>query len=166
MTFWMRLPLLAVLAFLTGQARAEWQAIEKVEPYAVAGTTGPALYASIGKRGPKAGSGRAIAYTNFKLTWSRKYVPKGNDCTLVSARPKLIITYTLPEPAERLSGATCEELGDFHRRRARARARSRADHRGYGEAHRSLFGWFDRYWRSELQENQDDPHQEAFGTVP
>ena len=128
MTFWTRLPLLAAFVSLTGEARAEWQAIEKVEPYAVAGTTGPALYASIGQRGPKAGLARAIAYTNFKLTWSRKYVPSGNDCTLVSARPKLIITYTWPEPAERLSGATAKNWDMFIEGVRGARTRSRADY--------------------------------------
>jgi predicted secreted Zn-dependent protease len=84
-------------------ARAEWQAVERVETYSIAGQSGPELYASIGERGPKAGGEtRAIAHTNFKLTWTRKYQPQGDACVLVSARPKLIITYTLPKPAERL----------------------------------------------------------------
>ncbi len=83
-------------------ARAEWKAIEKVQPYAIAGKSGAELYASIGERGPQLGKGRAIAHTNFTLTWSRKYEPRGDGCTLVSARPKLTLIYTLPKPAEQL----------------------------------------------------------------
>jgi len=108
----MRLSLVFLVASLSGQAQA-WQTIEKVEPYAVTGTTGPELYESIGRRGPKAGGGRAIAFTNFKLTWSRKYVPQGDDCTLASARPKLIVTYAIPEPSERLTGATAKNWDVF-----------------------------------------------------
>ena len=112
MSVWTRPLLAALFVILSGQAQA-WQTIEKVAPYSISGTTGPELYQSIGKRGPKAGVGRAIAYTNFKLTWSRKYVPKGNDCTLASARPKLIITYAIPEPEKALSGATARNWDVF-----------------------------------------------------
>jgi len=85
-------------------ASAGWQAVEKVETYAISGKTGPQLYESIGQKGPKVrdGSARAIAHTNFKLTWTRNYVPKGGACTLVTAVPKLIITYTLPKPSAKL----------------------------------------------------------------
>lgn len=94
-------------AFLPVDAFAEWQAVEKVQPYAIAGKTGAELYASIGERGPKVGGlARAIAHTNFKLTWTRKYEPQGDVCVLVSARPKLIITYTLPKPADQLPAST------------------------------------------------------------
>ena len=113
MAFLIRFGLGLLLSFPAGVALAAWKAVEQVETYAVAGTSGAALYASIGKRGPKVGVARAIAYTNFKLTWSRNYVPQGNDCTIVSARPKLIITYTLPEPAERLSGVTAKNWDVF-----------------------------------------------------
>lgn len=101
--------LAAAVAATTGTPAlaADWRPQEKVETYAVSGTTGAELYASIGKRGPQiGGSGRAIAYTKFKLTWSRDYRPGNGGCTLASARPRLIITYTLPEPAEKLSGDT------------------------------------------------------------
>lgn len=113
MAFLIRFGLGLLLSFPAGVALAAWKAVEQVETYAVAGTSGAALYASIGKRGPNVGVARAIAYTNFKLTWSRNYVPQGNDCTIVSARPKLIITYTLPEPAERLSGVTAKNWDVF-----------------------------------------------------
>jgi predicted secreted Zn-dependent protease len=101
-------PLLIASCLLSAtlSARADWQPIEKVEPYTITGTTGPELYESIGERGPKAGIGRVIAYTDFKLTWQRKYVPKDGACTLVSARPKLIITYRLPRPKGELPPAT------------------------------------------------------------
>lgn len=86
-------------------ADAAWQAVEQVETYAIEGKTGAALYQSIGERGPEVGGRkvRTIAHTNFKLTWRRKYERQGNACTLVSAVPKLIITYTLPKPADELS---------------------------------------------------------------
>jgi len=93
---------------------AEWQAVERVEAYAIAGKTGIELYQSIGERGPLiSGNRRTIAHTNFKLTWSRKYVPQDGTCTLVSAVPKLTITYTLPKPAERLPASTGRLWGTF-----------------------------------------------------
>lgn len=86
-------------------AHAEWQVTEKIQTYAITGKTGAELYAAIGERGPMVGGQvRAIAHTGFKLTWSRKYEPQGSDCVLVSARPKLVITYTLPKPAGQLTG--------------------------------------------------------------
>jgi predicted secreted Zn-dependent protease len=95
-----------LLALLPITARAEWQAVEKVQNYPIAGKSPPELYASIGERGPKIGDGvRVIAHTNFKLTWTRKYETQGDACTLVSVVAKVIITYTLPKPAEQLPPA-------------------------------------------------------------
>lgn len=92
------------LAALPAAARADWKPVEKVEPYEIAGRTGPDLYASIGERGPKAGIGRVIAFTNFKLTWRRDYRPQPDGaCTLVSAVPKIIVSYHLPKPSEKLA---------------------------------------------------------------
>jgi predicted secreted Zn-dependent protease len=101
--FWL-LALPACLAVApTATQAAEWQAVEKVNTYAVSGTTGIELYTSIGERGPLIGGKvRTVAHTDFKLTWTRDYVPQDGACTLVSARPKLIITYTLPKPSQRL----------------------------------------------------------------
>lgn len=94
----------ACLAALPANAHADWKPVEKVEPYAIAGRTGPDLYASIGERGPKAGVGRVIAFTNFKLTWRRDYRPQPDGaCTLVSAVPKLVVSYHLPKPSEKLA---------------------------------------------------------------
>lgn len=95
--------LLALL--LASPARADWKPVEKVETYDISGQSGPELYASIGEAGPLLGKGRVIAHTNFKLTWTRDYKPQGGACVLRSARPKLIITYTLPKPAEPLPPA-------------------------------------------------------------
>lgn len=82
---------------------ADWQANEVVKTYAITGTTGIGLYQSIGERGPKVGVGRTIAYTTFDLKWSRKYEPQEDgSCRLVSAKPFLTITYTLPKPAAKL----------------------------------------------------------------
>lgn len=87
---------------------AEWKATEVVKTYAISGATGPELYASIGERGPVVGSmgTRTIAHTTFDLKWSRKYEPQGDGgCMLASAKPWLTITYTLPKPSAKLSGA-------------------------------------------------------------
>jgi predicted secreted Zn-dependent protease len=94
-------------------AQAAWKAVEKVDAYPIAGTSGPELYASIGERGPKVSLGRAIAYTNFKLTWSRKYENQGGACVLVSALPKLTITYTLPKPSKQLPAKTARDWETF-----------------------------------------------------
>ncbi|MBD9651915.1 DUF922 domain-containing Zn-dependent protease [Ensifer sp. ENS09] len=94
-------------------ASAEWQAVEKEALYTVNGQTGAELYASIGERGPKAGIGRAIAHTNFKLTWTRKYEQQSGACVLAVAKPKLIITYTLPKPAKPLPSGTRENWDVF-----------------------------------------------------
>ncbi|OHV82342.1 DUF922 domain-containing Zn-dependent protease [Rhizobium sp. LCM 4573] len=95
-------------------AEAQWQAVEKVSAYAIKGQSGAELYASIGERGPNVGVGRAIAHTNFKLTWSRKYEPQDDEsCILVSARPNLIITYTLPKAPGKLPAAVRQNWETF-----------------------------------------------------
>ncbi|MHC1550870.1 DUF922 domain-containing Zn-dependent protease [Phyllobacterium sp. K27] len=103
------------LCVLPGLATAQWVAVEKVEPYTIAGKSGASLYASMGERGPQLGGRvRAIAHTNFKLTWTRKYERQAdNACKLVSARPKLIITYTLPKPSDRLPDAVKQSWDEF-----------------------------------------------------
>lgn len=103
LTGWSLLPIAAAcLSAIAAAAHAQGQVIEEVKTYTVSGQSGAELYASIGERGPKAGISRAIAITNFKLTWSRNYQPSGGGCTLVSARPKLVLTYTLPKPSGKL----------------------------------------------------------------
>lgn len=97
---------LALLASAISGAQANWEAVERVEPYSISGTSGIELYQSIGANGPKIGIGRAIAYTNFDLKWSRDYQPQSDgSCVLVTARPHLIITYALPKPSSSLSPA-------------------------------------------------------------
>lgn len=95
--------LLSALFFAASAAAQEWQAVERVEPYSVAGSTGLEIYQSIGARGPKLGVARVIAHTGFKLTWTRKYERQGNACTITVNKPKLIITYTLPKLKTKLS---------------------------------------------------------------
>lgn len=92
------------LFFAAIPARAESPAREVEKTYAISGTTGVALYESIGKRGPRirGGDSSAIAYTTFKLLWNRDYRRDGNSCVLAAARPFLTITYTLPKPARKL----------------------------------------------------------------
>ncbi|MER8445291.1 DUF922 domain-containing Zn-dependent protease [Mesorhizobium sp. M1066] len=95
-------------------AHAEWKPVEKIEPYAISGRSGAELYRSIGEKGPKLGIARAIAYTNFKLTWGlRDYRPRGKDCVLTAGRPKLIVTYTLPEPSGSLPPAVQKNWETF-----------------------------------------------------
>ncbi|KKX27647.1 DUF922 domain-containing protein [Rhizobiaceae bacterium LC148] len=106
--------LVAGFLSLPSIAEAQWQAVEKVSAYAIKGQSGAELYASIGERGPNVGVGRAIAHTNFKLTWSRKYEPQDDgSCILVSARPNLIITYTLPKPAATLPATVKQDWETF-----------------------------------------------------
>ncbi|MCA1491340.1 DUF922 domain-containing Zn-dependent protease [Sinorhizobium alkalisoli] len=106
--------LLVCLALAPAAALGEWQAVEKVQTYHIAGVSGPELYVSIGERGPKVGGlSRAIAHTSFKLTWTRKYEAHGDACVLVSAVPRLAITYTLPEPAKPLPVGTKERWQVF-----------------------------------------------------
>lgn len=94
--------LAAFFISMPAAAYAEWQATEQVRTYAITGTTGMELYQSIGERGPEVRGSRAIAFTDFKLTWSRKYEPRNGGCVLASARPNLVITYMLPKPAKKL----------------------------------------------------------------
>ncbi|MCF7670643.1 DUF922 domain-containing protein [Bacillus subtilis] len=104
--------LLAGSTLWAGHTQAE--VIEKVETYAISGTTGPALYAAIGEKGPLIGKNiRTIAHTNFTLLWSRKYKTDDGNCTLVSAKPKLTITYTLPKPAQKLPPQTAALWSTF-----------------------------------------------------
>ena len=105
----------ALLAHGPAAAGAEWQAVERIETYAISGTTGIELYQSIGERGPLVGKkSRTIAYTDFKLTWQRNYEPQADGaCTLVSAKPKLIITYKMPRPAGKLPPATAAAWETF-----------------------------------------------------
>lgn len=84
----------------------DWQAKEVVKTYAISGSSGIALYQSIGEKGPATSVGtRAIAHTTWDLRWSRKYEPQADkSCRLVSARPIVTIIYTLPKPSAKLSG--------------------------------------------------------------
>lgn len=77
---------------------ADWQPIEQIKTYSIKGKTGIDLYRSIGSEGPNAGV-QAIAHTSFKLTWTRKYEPQGSACAITVAKPRVIITYTLPKPS-------------------------------------------------------------------
>lgn len=104
-----------LLAAVSASAQEGWKPTEREEPYAVRGATAPELYESIGANGPKAGIGRAIAFTDFKLTWRRDYRRRGDACVLVSAEPKLVITYRLPKPAGRLSGDVARRWDVFIR---------------------------------------------------
>lgn len=73
------------------------------------------LYESIGERGPKIGGGktRVIAHTSYVLTWDRKFDRSNNACTILSATPKLKITYTLPKPSQKLNSPVKEHWETF-----------------------------------------------------
>lgn len=95
-------------------AQSDWKAIEKVATYSISGQSGGELYRSIGQNGPKIGNDiRTIAHTNYTLTWSRRYKTDDGNCTLVSAKPKLTITYTLPKPSQKLAPETAKEWNIF-----------------------------------------------------
>lgn len=95
----------ALLVLVSGlPARADVQATEVEKSYAVSGSSGIDLYRSIGARGPLLGETRAIAHTTFDLKWSRDYRPQPDgSCRLVSTKPWLTITYTLPKPSGQLA---------------------------------------------------------------
>lgn len=98
---------LALAALFPAAAQADWRPAERTEHYTVSGRTGLELYRSIGENGPKVGVGRAIAYTDFKLLWSRDYRPQPDgSCTLVTARPSLTITYRFPKASGDMPAAT------------------------------------------------------------
>lgn len=108
------LALFLSLAVAPTAAQAEWKPVEKIATYRVSGRTGIDLYRSIGHRGPIVGTSvRAIAHTNFRLTWKRDYQRRGSACVLASAFPKLVITYTLPEAAEKLDPALAARWKTF-----------------------------------------------------
>lgn len=99
-------PVFCMIALLLPASPSAAKVVEKTTTYSISGQSGAELYESIGQNGPKAGVGRVIAHTTFDLKWSRNYVPKHGGCTLVSARPSLIIIYTLPKPKGNLPAAT------------------------------------------------------------
>lgn len=92
---------------------AEWLPREQIKPYSISGTTGPELYQSIGENSPMIGQTRSIAMTNWVLKWGRNYRREGQACVLSSAKPFLTITYTLPKPAAKLSGAVAQNWQKF-----------------------------------------------------
>lgn len=114
MAFRRLISVVAVAIMLPTMAQAQWKPVEKIENYRVSGQSGIELYRSIGEHGPKVGVGRVIAYTDFKLLWSRDYRPqKDGSCTLVSARPNLTITYRLPKAAGDMPAATRRSWDSF-----------------------------------------------------
>lgn len=105
---------LLMMLFSSPALATDWQAVEVVKTYRVSGKTGPELYASIGERGPQVADGRrVIAQTTFKLTWTRQYENRNDACVLVSAKPKLAITYMLPKATARLASPTKENWQRF-----------------------------------------------------
>lgn len=113
-----RIAVLSVVlgVLLSGQAHADddWKAVEIIKPYSVDGRTGMQLYESIGERGPKAGKSRVIAHTTFVLTWDRKFDNSNKGCTIVSAKPILKITYTMPKPSQKLGSPVKENWERFY----------------------------------------------------
>lgn len=104
------------MALVSTSALAQsWTATEVVKPYAITGSTGIELYRSIDQHGPATSSGaRAIAHTMWDLKWRRNYQPQADgSCKLVSAKPFVTITYTLPK-APKLSGAVASQWQTFN----------------------------------------------------
>lgn len=90
-----------------------WDAVERVETYAIEGTTGLELYRSIGRNGPKIGPTRAIAYTTFDLKWSRDYREADGGCRLAAVKPWLTIIYKLPKAPANLPAPTAARWQRF-----------------------------------------------------
>lgn len=98
----------------TAPSFASEQVTEKVVFYPISGDTAVALYRSIGEKGPLISDNiRTIAHTNFTLTWQRKYKKDDGNCTLVLAKPRLIITYTLPKPSQKLPQPVAQSWQKF-----------------------------------------------------
>ena len=112
--FAFRALLMAVLAATPAFAQGGWKPVERIEHYRISGRSGIELYRSIGEKGPVIGIGRAVAYTDFKLLWSRDYRPQADgSCKLVTARPSLTITYRLPKAPDDLPEPTRRAWRDF-----------------------------------------------------
>lgn len=104
----------AALLLAALPARAlDWTATERTVHYAIDGSTGMALYQSIGANGPVVSLKRAIALTEYELLWGRDYVPDGTACRLAEVRPFLTITYRLPRPRAALDGGTQARWATF-----------------------------------------------------
>lgn len=104
----------AALTLSALPARAlDWTATERNVHYAIDGSTGMALYQSIGQNGPVVSLRRAIALTEYELLWGRDYVPDGTACRLAEVRPFLTITYRLPQPRAALDGGTQAKWSAF-----------------------------------------------------
>ena len=91
---------------LAAQEPGGWKPTEKIERYAISGQTELDLYKSIGEKGPmvRGGKVRAIAYTDFKLTWTRRYENDANGgCRIAENTPNVTIIYRFPKPAGKLS---------------------------------------------------------------
>lgn len=110
-------------------AQAEWKAVEQIKSYSISGSTGPELYAAMGEHGPTIGKSgqRTIAHTNFDLKWRRDYRPEGTSCRLVSAKPFVTITYTLPKVSGTLPPQT-RKLWDTFSRGIAAHEKVHGDH--------------------------------------
>ena len=102
---------LALALALTASAAAAqepggWKPAEKIERYAITGQTELDLYKSIGEKGPmvRGGTVRAIAYTDFKLTWNRAYEnDAAGGCRIARNIPNVTIIYRFPKPSGKLS---------------------------------------------------------------
>lgn len=90
---------------LAAQEPGGWKPTEKIERYAISGQTEMDLYKSIGEKGPmvRGGKVRAIAYTDFKLTWDRAYEnDAAGGCRLARNLPNVTIVYRFPKPSGKL----------------------------------------------------------------
>ncbi|MET3615084.1 putative secreted Zn-dependent protease [Rhizobium aquaticum] len=91
---------------LAAQEPSGWKPTEKIERYAISGQSELDLYKSIGDKGPmvRGGKVRAIAYTDFKLTWDRAYESDATGaCRLARNIPNVTIIYRFPKPSGKLA---------------------------------------------------------------
>lgn len=76
----------------------------KSTTYGISGSNGIELYMSMQRRGPRHGFlSRAIAQTSYMVEWEAEVRAVGSTCHVVSATPKLDMTYTYPQPSGNLS---------------------------------------------------------------
>ena len=110
---WAMIPATLILSLSKGAHARDWQATVNITHYPVDGGTGFELYQSIGENGPQVSLRRAIALTEYELLWGRDYTPVGTACRITRAQPFVTITYTLPKPRGRLTGATAAKWAAF-----------------------------------------------------
>lgn len=86
----------------------------KTTHYEISGKSGQALVAAMDRKGPKHGFlTRAIAQTQYKVSWELEWAEKDGNCRVRKANGDLAITYVYPKVSNRLDGALGKRWTQF-----------------------------------------------------